>query len=67
METAVPAYGLWWLVIVNSAIFILFAFTFFKPDTPRDGRSFGPLYATNMRDVPGFVPRMGNLSGPALT
>ena len=41
METAVPAYGLWWLVIVNSAVFILFAFTFFKPDTPRDWRSFG--------------------------
>ncbi len=45
METAVPAYGLWWLVIVNSAIFILFAFTFFKPDTPRDWRSFGAFSA----------------------
>jgi protein-S-isoprenylcysteine O-methyltransferase Ste14 len=37
----VPAYGLWSLVIVNSAIFILFAFSFFKPKTPRDWRSFG--------------------------
>ena len=36
-----PAYGLWSLVIVNSAIFILFAFSFFKPKTPRDWRSFG--------------------------
>ncbi len=45
METAVPAYGLWWLVIVNSAIFIFFAFTFFKPDTPRDWRSFGAFSA----------------------
>ncbi len=45
METAVPAYGLWWLVIVNSAIFVLFAFTFFKPDTPRDWRSFGAFSA----------------------
>jgi protein-S-isoprenylcysteine O-methyltransferase Ste14 len=39
-ETA-PAYGLWGLVIVNSAIFIMFAFTFFKPRTGRDWRSFG--------------------------
>jgi protein-S-isoprenylcysteine O-methyltransferase Ste14 len=36
-----PAYGLWSLVIVNSAVFILFAFSFFKPKTPRDWRSFG--------------------------
>jgi hypothetical protein len=26
-----PAYGLWSLVIINSAVFILFAFSFFKP------------------------------------
>lgn len=38
-ETA-PAYGLWTLVIVNSAIFILFAFSFFKPQSKRDWRSF---------------------------
>jgi hypothetical protein len=31
-----PAYGLCSLVIINSAIFILFAFTFFKPQTKRD-------------------------------
>lgn len=37
----VPAYGLWSLVIVNSVVFILFAFSFFKPRTPRDWRSFG--------------------------
>lgn len=43
-ETA-PAYGLWVLVIVNSAIFILFAFSFFKPHTPRDWRSFGAFSA----------------------
>jgi protein-S-isoprenylcysteine O-methyltransferase Ste14 len=34
-------YGLWSLAIVNSAVFILFAFTFFKPQTRRDWRSFG--------------------------
>lgn len=28
-----PAYGLWSLVILNSALFIFFALTFFKPRT----------------------------------
>lgn len=36
----VPAYGLWSLVIVNSAIFVIFAFSFFKPNTKRDWRTF---------------------------
>ena len=40
-----PAYGLWGLVLINSAIFIMFAFTFFKPKTPRDWRSFGAFSA----------------------
>jgi protein-S-isoprenylcysteine O-methyltransferase Ste14 len=40
-----PAYGLWWLAAINSAIFIFFAFTFFKPGTPRDWRSFGAFSA----------------------
>ncbi len=40
-----PAYGLWFLVIVNSVIFILFAYTFFKPRTGRDWRSFGAFSA----------------------
>lgn len=41
----VPAYGLWWLVIINSLIFIIFAFSFTKPRTPRDWRSFGAFSA----------------------
>ncbi|MEA1648189.1 isoprenylcysteine carboxylmethyltransferase family protein [Nitrospirillum sp. BR 11164] len=41
----VPAYGLWGLVIINSAIFILFAYSFFKPRTTRDWRSFGAFSA----------------------
>ena len=41
----VPDYGLWSLVIINSAIFIFFAFTFFKPTTTRDWRSFGAFSA----------------------
>ena len=41
----VSAYGLWPLVIVNSAVFILFAFSFFKPRTKRDWRTFGSFSA----------------------
>jgi protein-S-isoprenylcysteine O-methyltransferase Ste14 len=40
-----PAYGLWSLVVINSAIFILFAFSFFKPATRRDWRTFGSFAA----------------------
>jgi methanethiol S-methyltransferase len=45
MSTDAPAYGLWLLVVVNSAVFILFAFSFFKPRTRRDWRSFGAFSA----------------------
>ncbi|WP_292532403.1 isoprenylcysteine carboxylmethyltransferase family protein [Methylocystis sp.] len=45
MHDDAPAYGLWSLVILNSAIFIFFAFTFFKPQTKRDWRSFGAFSA----------------------
>lgn len=41
----IPAYGLWWLVIVNSLVFIIFAFSFTKPGTARDWRSFGAFSA----------------------
>jgi len=44
-DASAPAYGLWLLVIVNSAIFIFFAFSFFKPQTKRDWRSFGAFSA----------------------
>ena len=40
-----PAYGLWGLVALNSIVFIFFAFTFFKPQTKRDWRSFGAFSA----------------------
>ena len=36
-----PAYGLWPLVVVNAGIFIAFAFSFYKPRTTRDWRTFG--------------------------
>lgn len=40
-----PAYGLWLLVVFNSAIFIMFAYSFFKPATARDWRTFGAFAA----------------------
>jgi len=42
---AVPAYGLWSLVVVNSAVFIIFLYSFAKPQTKRDWRSFGAISA----------------------
>ncbi|MES1259755.1 MAG: isoprenylcysteine carboxylmethyltransferase family protein [Gemmatimonadota bacterium] len=35
-----PAYGLWPLVVINSAVFILFALSFAPPQNRRDWRSF---------------------------
>jgi protein-S-isoprenylcysteine O-methyltransferase Ste14 len=45
MSTDTPAYGLWSLVFINSVVFILFAYSFFKPQTKRDWRSFGAFSA----------------------
>jgi protein-S-isoprenylcysteine O-methyltransferase Ste14 len=45
MDSTTPAYGLWLLVVLNSAVFIIFAFSFFKPRTRRDWRSFGAFSA----------------------
>ena len=45
MNESKPAYGLWSLVLLNSAIFIMFAFSFFKPQTARDWRTFGAFAA----------------------
>jgi len=39
------AYGLWSLVMINSLIFIIFAFSFAKPQSRRDWRSFGAFSA----------------------
>lgn len=38
-------YGLWFLVLFNSVIFILFAFSFYKPKSKRDWRTFGGFSA----------------------
>jgi len=55
---SMSAYGLWSLVIINSAVFIIFAYSFVKPNAPRDWRSFGGFSAfivamfTEMYGVP---------------
>lgn len=38
-------YGLWFMVFLNSAIFIGFAFSFYHPKTTKDWRSFGAFSA----------------------
>ncbi|HHX4058137.1 TPA: methyltransferase family protein [Burkholderia contaminans] len=45
MSSTGDGYGLWSLVILNSLIFIAFAFSFFKPVTKRDWRTFGGFSA----------------------
>ena len=45
MSHDAPAYGLWSLVVLNSAVFLMFAFSFFKPRTARDWRTFGAFGA----------------------
>ncbi len=45
MQNMPPAYGLWTLAIINSLVFIIFAFSFSKPKNPRDWRSFSAFSA----------------------
>jgi protein-S-isoprenylcysteine O-methyltransferase Ste14 len=45
MNHGTPSYGLWTLVLINSAVFIIFAFSFARPRTKRDWRSFGAFSA----------------------
>jgi len=45
MSGGAPAYGLWALVGINVAVFAIFAFSFTRPRTVRDWRSFGAFTA----------------------
>lgn len=45
MNDSMSAYGLWSLVIINSLVFIIFAFSFAKPQSKRDWRSLGAFSA----------------------
>jgi protein-S-isoprenylcysteine O-methyltransferase Ste14 len=45
MNHETGAYGLWTLVILNSAVFLIFAFSFFRPQTTRDWRTFSAFAA----------------------
>jgi methanethiol S-methyltransferase len=45
MNEQTPAYGLWSLVVLNSLVFIIFAFSFARPQSSRDWRSFGAFSA----------------------
>ena len=44
-HSTAPAYGLWSLVVINSLVFIVFAFSFAKPQSSRDWRSFSAFSA----------------------
>lgn len=45
MNHDMSSYGLWSLVVLNTAVFLLFAFSFTHPRTKRDWRSFGAFSA----------------------
>ena len=45
MNDGFSDYGWWSLVVINSLIFIVFAFSFTRPKSPRDWRSFGAFSA----------------------
>ena len=54
--TVGPGYGLWLFALLTAAIFIMFAFSVFRPRTPGDWRSSGAGFDAWAARVPAFIP-----------
>ena len=55
MHSTDPAYGLWSLVVINSAIFLFLAFSFWHPKTKRDWHAFRRVFRVHHRSLYGDV------------